>query len=77
MYLKDVLYRQAMENGAAEGSESDDDGGNNAGARKGREGGAAAESAGRLAYNEEQQELRKAFLKVGGSVAVQWQRCLD
>ncbi|GAB4820679.1 hypothetical protein N2152v2_007725 [Parachlorella kessleri] len=77
LYLKDVLYRQAMENGAAEGSESDDDNAG-AGGRKKREGGAEAEGAGRLAYNEEQQELRKAFLKVGGgSGAVRWQRVVQ
>lgn len=64
MLLKDVLYRQAME-GSAEGaggssgsdSEGEDGRGGPAG---GRAGGAAPQT-----YDEEQRELKRAFLQVG------------
>lgn len=64
MLLKDVLYRQAMEGGAegaggSSGSDSEGEGGRGGAAGR-RAGGAVPQT-----YDEEQRELKRAFLQVG------------
>jgi hypothetical protein len=65
LYLKDVLYQQAMEGGAAGGSDSESEGGR-------RRRGARDEDAAPLTYDQEQLQLKRAFLKVGGLLRRAW-----